>query len=72
MRDVELNYLKPDMRPPFVMNDVSGISFINLSAQREGDVPLFVFKDGFGIRHSPVVAGAGPTTGTRRGQQALG
>lgn len=45
MRDVELSYLKPDMRPPFWLNDVTGISFINLRAQREGDVPSFVFKD---------------------------
>jgi polygalacturonase len=45
MRDVELSYLKPDMRPPLWLNDVTGVSFINLRAQRETDVPSFVFKD---------------------------
>lgn len=45
VRDVELSYLKPDLRSPFWLNDVSGISFINLKAQRETDVPLFIFKD---------------------------
>jgi len=45
LRDVELSFLKPDVRPPFWLNDVSGISFINLKAQRDGDAPLFVFKD---------------------------
>lgn len=45
MRDVELSYLKPDMRPPFWINDVTGLSLINLRAQRESEVPAFVFKD---------------------------
>ena len=45
MRDVEMSYLKSDMRPPIWLNDVSGISFINLRAQRETDVPAFILKD---------------------------
>ena len=45
LRDVELSYLTPDVRPPFWLRDVSGISFINLRAQRESDAPLFVLKD---------------------------
>ena len=45
MRDVEMSYLKSDMRPPIWLNDVSGISFINLRVQRETDVPAFIFKN---------------------------
>ena len=45
MRDVELSYLKPDMRPPFWLNDVNGISFVNLRVQRESEVPSFVFRN---------------------------
>ena len=45
MRDVEMSYLKSDMRPPIWLNDVSGISFINLRTQRETDVPAFILKD---------------------------
>lgn len=45
MRDVELSYLKPDVRPPFVLNDVNGISFINLRVQREADGPSFILKN---------------------------
>ena len=45
MRDVELSYLKPDMRPPFWLNDVNGISFMNLRVQRESEVPSFVFRN---------------------------
>jgi polygalacturonase len=45
MRDVELSYLKPDMRPPFVLNDVNGISFVNLRVQRGADAPSFVLKN---------------------------
>jgi hypothetical protein len=51
---VELSYLTTDKRPPFWLNDVSGISFVNLRAQRESDAPVFVFKDvsDFSILHS--------------------
>ena len=45
MRDVELSYLKPDMRPPFWLNDVNGVSFVNLRVQRESQAPSFVFKN---------------------------
>jgi hypothetical protein len=33
------------MRPPFWLNDVNGISFVNLRVQRESDVPSFVLKN---------------------------
>ena len=54
MRDVEVNYLNPDLRPAFWLNDVKGAEFIHVKAQREGDVPTFVVKDvtGFGLQQS--------------------
>jgi len=45
MRDVEVSYLSPDLRPAFVLNNVSGAEFIHIKAQREGDVPVFVLKN---------------------------
>jgi polygalacturonase len=45
MRDVEVSYLSPDLRPAFVLNNVSGAEFINVKAQREAGVPAFVLKN---------------------------
>jgi polygalacturonase len=45
MRDVEVSYLSPDLRPPFVLNDVIGAEFIHVKAQREANVPMFVQKN---------------------------
>ena len=45
MRDVEVSYLTPDQRPAFVLNDVGGVEFIHIKAQRESDVPTFVLKN---------------------------
>ena len=45
LRDVELSYLKPDLRPPFWMNNVVGANFIQVKAQHEPDVPLFATKN---------------------------
>jgi len=45
MRDVEVSYLTPDLRPAFWLNDVQGVEFIHVKAQREADVPVFVMKN---------------------------
>src|ERR1051326_3503139 len=45
MRDVEVSYLSPDLRPAFVLNDVRGAEFIHIKAQREADVPVFWLKN---------------------------
>lgn len=45
MRDVEVSYLTPDLRPAFVLNNVTGAEFIHIKAQREGEVPAFVLKN---------------------------
>ena len=54
MRDVEVSYLSPDLRPAFWLNDVKGVEFIHVKAQRESDVPSFVLKDttGFSLLQS--------------------
>jgi len=35
MRDVEVSYLSPDLRPAFWLNDVTDVEFIHIKAQRE-------------------------------------
>ena len=45
MRDVEVSYLKEDLRPAFVLNDVAGADFFHVTAQRAADVPTFVLKN---------------------------
>ena len=45
MRDVEVSYLSPEMRPAFWLNDVKVVEFIHVKAQREGDVPSFVLRN---------------------------
>ena len=45
MRDVEVSYLSPDLRPAFWLNDVAGVEFIHVKAQKETDVPVFVMKN---------------------------
>ncbi len=45
MRDVEMSYLSPDLRPAFWLNDVKGVEFIHVKAQRESDLPSFVLKN---------------------------
>jgi polygalacturonase len=45
MRDVEVSYLSPDLRPAFWLNDVAGAEFIHVKAQRETDLPVFVLKN---------------------------
>ena len=45
MRDVEVSYLKEDVRPPFWLNDVIGVDFQHVKAQRSEGVPMFVLKN---------------------------
>ena len=45
MRDVEVSYLSPDLRPAFVLNNVSGAEFINVKGQREAEVRMVVLKN---------------------------
>ncbi len=45
MRDVEISYLKEDVRPPFWLNDVIGVDFQHVKTQRSEGVPMFVLKN---------------------------
>ena len=54
MRDVEVSYLKEDARPPFLLSDVIGSTFLNVRAQRTENVPTFALKnvEGFSLQQS--------------------
>jgi polygalacturonase len=45
MNDVEVKYMKPDLRPQFVLNDVKDAEFNNIKAQPLADVPTFVMSN---------------------------
>ena len=45
MRDVELKYIKEDLRPPMLLEDVHGADFVHLKAAHAPDVPTFVLKN---------------------------
>jgi polygalacturonase len=44
MSDVEINYLRPDVRPPFILKDVSGADFEHVRAERSADAPTFALS----------------------------
>jgi polygalacturonase len=54
MNNVELSYMKEDLRPAFVLNDVKGADFFRVRAQREPDVPTFTFLnvENFSVQQS--------------------
>jgi polygalacturonase len=45
MNDVQISYMKDDLRPAFVLDSVKDVEFRNLKAQHAPDVPTFVLKD---------------------------
>ena len=45
MRDVDLSFLRDDARPAFMLSDVAGADFANISAKQGVGVPTFVLKD---------------------------
>jgi polygalacturonase len=44
MRDVEVRYIKEDLRPAFVLEDVDGADFIHVKAQLAAGVPAFALR----------------------------
>ena len=54
MNNVELSYMKEDLRPAFVLNDVKGADFFRVRAQRAPDVPTFTFLnvENFSVQQS--------------------
>ena len=57
MDDVEVSYLKTDLRPPFILSDVKGADFFRVKALRAADTPTFVLKnvENFNIQQSTPV-----------------
>jgi len=45
MSDVEVSYMKEDLRPPFVLNDVKDADFFRLKAQHGPNLPTFILAD---------------------------
>jgi hypothetical protein len=45
MDNVEVSFMKEDLRPAFWLNDVKGAEFFRVRAQRSGDVPTFILSD---------------------------
>jgi len=45
MRDVNVSYLKEDLRPVFMLNDVHGADFTHIRAARAPDAPTFVLNN---------------------------
>ena len=45
LSNVEIGYLSDEFRPPFLLDDVNGVSFDHVTAQKAGDVPTFVLRN---------------------------
>jgi polygalacturonase len=45
MNNVEVSYLKSELRPPFLLSDVKGADFFRIKAERATDAPTFMLKD---------------------------
>jgi hypothetical protein len=54
MSDVEVSYMKEDLRPAFVLNDVKGADFFRLKAQHAPDVSTFTLTnvENFSVQQS--------------------
>jgi polygalacturonase len=45
LSNVEVGYLKEDLRPAFILNDVKGVDFQHVKAQHAADVPVIALKN---------------------------
>jgi polygalacturonase/lysophospholipase L1-like esterase len=45
LRDVDVRFASPELRPAFVLKDVAGATFDHLKAQRVPGIPLFTLED---------------------------
>lgn len=45
MRDIDVSYLKDDLRPAFWLNDVAGVDFLYVKAKHATGVPTFSLKN---------------------------
>ena len=58
LRDVSVSFAKEDVRPPFALNDVAGIHFDHVVAQRAAGAPYFTLENvsHFSVRDTPGIA----------------
>jgi polygalacturonase len=68
MSDVEVGFLKEDLRAPFVLHDVRGADFFRVRAQRAAESPTFILKNVEDF--STIQCKAVPDTHIERTQQA--
>jgi hypothetical protein len=56
LNNVEVSFLKEDLRPAFVLDDVKGVELNNVKAQTAPGVSAFVLKnvENFLVRNSSV------------------
>jgi polygalacturonase len=45
LKNVEIGFAQDDSRPPFLLENVSGLDFQHITAQRARDVPTFVLRN---------------------------
>jgi polygalacturonase len=45
VNNVEVGYLSEELRPPFVLDDVNGVMFNLVTAQRAANVPAFILRN---------------------------
>jgi polygalacturonase len=60
MNDVEVSYLKEDLRPAFQLDHVQNVEFHHVKAQHAANVPVFVLNsvDNFTVQASPEIPDA--------------
>lgn len=45
MNNIELRLENEDSRPPFILEDVKGVSFFNVKASHGNGIPTFILKN---------------------------
>jgi polygalacturonase len=45
VHDVEISYMKEDVRSPFILEDVKTAEFYHIIAQKAANIPFFIMKD---------------------------
>ncbi len=45
LNNVEVSYIKEDLRPAFVLEDVKNADFYQVKAQQSANLPVFVLKN---------------------------
>jgi len=53
MNDVEVSFIKDELRPAFVLSDVNGADFQHVKARQVQDIPVFALTnvENFSIHH---------------------